>query len=206
MLLVFVVRSGSTNKEKMSIGQEWHQRKQNMFALHKEGQKKASLKVAEDTFEWIKQFATQENLIYVESLNHIAWLLFDLKRYEKAEKLFLEVYPLYEAIETLNLTLPEDKKVRIPSVHGLGNTMVLLGNVYEYTGRYELALEQYLDAKDYFKAKLPDHAWYYKIILNNVSNMYWKLGDKKNSQMYHREADSIDATKKGSQGKGSKKE
>ncbi len=178
--------------------QLWAKNRALMFSLHAEGKKVESLKVAEDNFEFIKQYTNREHPKYMMSLHHVAYINYDLRRYDIAEKQFLETLKMYQDYERYRDSLAPNERKKVGLGFGSGNEQVLLGLIYQATNRPALAEEYLLASIKYYEGRYPEYAWYYKDILFIMADYYSNMGRMAKSREYIKKGKALKAQKKGS--------
>ena len=147
---------------------EWQRSKRNMYASHKAGDKEEALRSAERMLDIARSRYPTTHLRYAESVHHVGWLNWDLKRYTEAKRYFQESLRLYTEIESQG-AVP-------PGLLGAGNEQNLLAGTHEALGEFEVAEQYYLKAIEYFQQRDPQHGWYSKTIMNNLAGLYLHLG------------------------------
>ena len=148
-----------------------------MFALHKEGKKKESLKVAENIFALIEARFTHKDMDYIEALHSVGWLHSDLKNYKQAEEIFNRTLLMYQDFEKSN-------NIIITGTHGPGNEYVLLANIYFDTGRMPQAEKYYIEAINYLKRISPHQDWYLRDTYITLGRLIYKQGRIEEGRQY----------------------
>ena len=153
---------------KHSQEKEWQRLTNIMFASHKARDKEEALRAAECLLDIARSRYAETHIRYAESVHHVGWLNWDLKRYTKAKRYFNESLRLYTEIERQG-AVP-------PGLMGAGNEQSLLAGTHEALGEFEVAEQYYLQAIVYFQKRYPQHGWYLKSIMNNLAGLYLHLG------------------------------
>lgn len=147
---------------------EWRRLKSSMYASHQAGDKDEALRSAEHMLDIARSRFPTTHLRYAESVHHVGWLNWDLKRYTEARRYFQESLRLYTEMESQG-AVP-------PGLLGAGNEQDLLAGTHEAQGEFEVAERYYLQAIVYFQQRYPQHGWYLKTIMNNLAGLYSHLG------------------------------
>lgn len=160
---------------------EWQRLTSSMYATHKAGDKEEALRIAEGLLDSARSRYPKTHLRHAESVHHVGWLNWDLRRFATAKRYFDESLRLYTEIEK--------QGVVPPGVHGVGNEQNLLAGTHRALGNFETAEQYHLLAIVYFQKRYPQHGWYLKTIMNNLASLYSHLGrDAEASEWWERSA------------------
>ena len=153
---------------KLAQESEWRRLKSSMYASHQALDKEEALRAAERMLDIARSRYPMTHLRYAESVHHVGWLKWDLKRYTKAKRYVRESLRLYTEIERQG-AVP-------PGLLGAGNEQNLLAGTHQALGEFEVAERYYMQAIVYFQQRYPQHGWYLKTIMNNLADLYFDLG------------------------------